>query len=232
MIKIENSVLLSPEQWMAIILGIRNAMNSWDKSDSEIKYENVRDSEGYLEMGPNDHAFMIKLRNAGTDHRKFMRMITVYVDITAPLYWWQEFDKHKVGVIPSFYSIKQNIAEKEFEFDDFSHEKLIKSVYMGTQEQHIRTSPIQSLAITIECLNSYRDLYLKTTGKKYLWQIIQLLPNSYNWKHTVMLSYEDLTNIYKSCRKYPLDEWRKLCTWIEELPYSELITGEEINRKD
>lgn len=231
MIKIENSVLLSPEQWRAIILGIRNAMNLWDKSDSEIKYENVRDSEGYLEIGSNDHALMMKLRNAGTDHRKFMRMITVYLDITAPLYWWKEFDTYKVGTVANSCNTMHKIAEKEFTLEDFSCE-------------HLTPQSIECLKNTISLLNMHRSLYISKTDKqvnqytvmsdefyaKYKkdiwWQLIQLLPSSYNQRRTVMLNYEVLANIYKSRCNHKLDEWRALCNWIESLPYSELITGE------
>lgn len=248
MIKIENSVLLSPEQWRAIILGIRNAMNSWDKSDSEIKYENVRDSEGYLEIGSNDHALMMKLRNAGTDHRKFMRMITVYLDITAPLYWWNEFKTYRagrkfgddeIGIIDEGYleyDIEMNscltmrkIVAKDFTCEDFSCE-------------HLEGRAALTLIKIIDDLNYYREYYLSLTkqnspssikrAKDIWWQIIQLLPSSYNQRRTVMLNYEVLANIYKSFRNHKLDEWRELCVWIEGLPYSELITGEEINRKD
>lgn len=238
MIKIENSVLLSPEQWRAIILGIRNAMSSWDKSDSEIKYENVRDSEGYLEIGSNDHALMMKLRNAGTDHRKFMRMITVYLDITAPLYWWNEFKTCRAGrkfgddeidIIDEGYleydiemnscSTMHKIADKEFTLEDFSCE-------------HLSFQSTRVLKNVIKVMNDFREEFLKDHEKDNWWQIIQLLPSSYNQRRTVMLNYEVLANIYKSRRNHKLDEWREFCKWIESLPYSELITGEEINRKD
>ena len=232
MLKIENFEVLG---WEHAIRGMRNPMNSWEKSDSNF----FDDSEGHvcnicqghgsmslIEIGPNDYALMKNLRNAGTDHRKFMRMITVYLDITAPLYWWKEFDTYKVGTVANSCSTMHKIHAKEFTFDDFSHEKLINSACMEIQEQHIRVSPIQALATTIECLNSYRDLYLQTKDKKYWWQMIQLLPTSYNQKRTVMLNYEVLANIYKSRRNHKLDEWHTLCDWISELPYSELITGE------
>ena len=233
MLKIENFEVLG---WEHAIRGMRNPMNSWEKSDSNF----FDDSEGHvcnicqgrgsmslIEMGPNDLDLMKRLRNAGTDHRKFMRMITVYLDITAPLYWWKEFDTYKVGTVANSCSTMHKIADKEFTFDDFSHEKLINSACMEIREQHIRISPIQALATTIECLNSYRDLYLQTKDKKYWWQMIQLLPTSYNQKRTVMLNYEVLANIYKSRRNHKLDCWHTLCDWIEELPYSELITGKE-----
>ena len=233
MLKIENWEVLG---WEHAIRGMRNPMNSWEKSDSNF----FDDSEGHvcnicqghgpmslIEIGPNDLDLMKRLRNAGTDHRKFMRMITVYLDITAPLYWWKEFDTYKVGTVANSCSTMHKIADREFTFDDFSHEKLINSACMEIQEQHIRISPIQALATTIECLNSYRDLYLQTKDKKYWWQMIQLLPTSYNQKRTVMLNYEVLANIYKSRKHHRLDEWHTLCDWISELPYSELITGEE-----
>ena len=189
MIKIENTKVVG---WEEAIRGMRNPMNSWAKSDSgwESDYFNTTnyDSRTYVEcngedsyfLGPNDAGLMMKLRNCGTDHRKFMRMITVYMDITAPLYWWKEYDTYKVGTVANSCSTMHKIASKEFTFDDFSHEKLIQSVCMGIQEQHIRISPIQALGTTIECLNSYRDLYLKTKDKKYWWQMIHLLPSSYN----------------------------------------------------
>lgn len=240
MLKIENTEVLG---WEHAIRGMRNPKNSWEKSDSGVcathgpahcadcvytdcHADDVEIGTKYI-LGPNDLNLMTTLRNAGTDHRKFMRMITVYLDITAPLYWWKEFDTYKVGTVANSCSTMHKIAAKEFTFDDFSHEKLINSACMEIQEQHIRISPIQALATTIGCLNSYRDLYLQTNDKKYWWQMIQLLPSSYNQKRTVMLNYEVLANIYKSRRYHKLDEWHTLCNWIEGLPYSELITGKE-----
>lgn len=236
MLKIESTEVMG---WEAAIRGMRNPMNSWKRSDSGFGCGN--DNEYFCDncsssfhctslkttynVGPNDLDLMNRLRNSGTDHRKFMRMITVYLDITAPLYWWKEFDTYKVGTVANSCSSMHKIADKEFTFDDFSHEKLINSACMEIQEQHIRISPIQALATTIECLNSYRDLYLQTKDKKYWWQMIQLLPSSYNQKRTVMLNYEVLANIYKSRKDHKLDEWHKFCNWIERLPYSELITG-------
>ena len=236
MIKIENTKVVG---WEEAIRGMRNPMNSWAKSDSgwESDYFNTTnyDSRTYVEcngedsyfLGPNDAGLMMKLRNCGTDHRKFMRMITVYMDITAPLYWWKEYDTYKVGTVANSCFTMHKIASKEFTFDDFSHEKLIQSVCMGIQEQHIRISPIQALGTTIECLNSYRDLYLKTKDKKYWWQMIQLLPSSYNQRRTVMLNYEVLANMYKSRKNHKLDEWRTFCEYVKTFPYSELITGKE-----
>ena len=237
MLKIENTEVMG---WEHAIRGMRNPKNSWGKSDSlfmgaEGNYYTIGGDNGpwpdelYADtiIGDNDLELMTTLRNAGTDHRKFMRMITVYLDITAPLYWWKEFDTYKVGTVANSCSTMHKIAAKEFTFDDFSHEKLINSACMEIQEQHIRISPIQALATTIECLNSYRDLYLQTNDKKYWWQLIQLLPSSYNQRRTVMLNYEVLANTYKSRRHHKLDEWHTLCDWIENLPYSAMITGKE-----
>lgn len=233
MLKIENAKVVG---WEEAIRGMRNPMNSWEKSDTFFfctsqgdirKIGEEPNLELISEIGPNDAVLMMKLRNAGTDHRKFMRMITVYMDITAPLYWWKEYDTYKVGTVANSCSTMHKIASKEFTFDDFSHEKLIPSVCMGIQEQHIRISPIQALGTTIECLNSYRDLYLKTKDKKYWWQMIQLLPSSYNQRRTVMLNYEVLANMYKSRKNHKLDEWRTFCEYIKAFPYSELITGKE-----
>lgn len=239
MLKIENVEICG---FPAAIRGMRNPKNSWAKSDSTneenceeciyyadytvCKYNHIHECLSF-KAGPNDLDLMTRLRNAGTDHRKFMRMIVVYMDVTAPLYWWKEFDTYKVGTAANSCSTMHKIADKEFTFDDFSHEKLIKSVCMEIQEQHIRISPIQALATTMECLNSYRDLYLQTKDKKYWWQMIQLLPSSYNQRRTVMLNYEVLANIYKSRRNHKLDEWHTFCDLIESLPYSELITGRE-----
>lgn len=244
MIKIENTEVMG---WEAANRGMRNPMNSWDKSDSgwnvhipplELRnqvdwarwakhYEVVQDSDEYTyDVGPNDKDLMKSLRNAGTDHRKFMRMIAVYVDITAPLYWWKEFDTYKVGTVANSCSTMHKIADKEFEFSDFSHEKLINSLSMEIQEQHIAYSPMMVLGVTIKCLNSYRELYLQTKDKKYWWQMIQLLPTSYNQRRTVMLNYEVLANMYRSRKNHKLDEWHVLCDWVKTLPYSELITGE------
>lgn len=189
--------------------------------------ENCDFDDDFYCIGDNDLRLMLQLSNAGSDHAKYRRMITVYADINAPLYWWKEFDTYKVGTVANSCSTMHKIHEKEFTFDDFSHEKLINSACMEIQEQHIRISPTQALATTIECLNSYRDLYLQTKDKKYWWQMIQLLPSSYNQKRTVMLNYEVLANIYKSRKNHKLNEWKDFCKWIESLPYSELICGPE-----
>ena len=239
MIKLENTEVLG---WEHAIRGMRNPMNSWEKIDSgycfgppcpddavvnlckdECPYYKTEDCENNswcpYTIGPNDHDLMMRLRNAGTDHRKFMRMITVYLDITAPLYWWKEFDTYKVGTVANSCSTMHKIHEKEFTLEDFSCEHL----YPEVREAFENT--------IIKCLNEARKTYnflSDTPGKKDAWwQMIQLLPSSYNQKRTVMLNYEVLANIYKSRRHHRLDEWHTLCDWISELPYSELITGEE-----
>ena len=239
MIKIENVVTPSSEQWKALILGARNAMNSWNRSDSKF-YDDVDfDPDDYIGpgmylIGPNDYELMMRLRNAGTDHRKFMRMITVYLDITAPLYWWKEFDTYKVGTVANSCSTMHRIHSKEFTLEDFSYEHLLepKDVHVPNDsccnwnwEGCGIISPIDILDETISMLNKARKMFLETKDKKYWWQMIQLLPSSYNQKRTVMLNYEVLANIYKSRKDHKLDCWRDFCSWIETLPYSELITG-------
>lgn len=227
MLKIEHTEVLG---WEAAIRGMRNPMNSWEKSDSHVGFGDVfccdcgcKDMEpcgqNCIDIGPNDLDLMTRLRNAGTDHRKFMRMIVVYVDITAPLYWWKEFDTYKVGTVANSCSTMHKIAAKEFTLEDFSHEHLI-------------VAGLNSLKRTIDDLNSAREGYLDERikqnpewRKEVWWQMIQLLPSSYNQRRTVMLNYEVLANIYKSRRNHKLDEWHTFCDWIEELPYSELITG-------
>ena len=237
MIKIENVVTPSPEQWKVLILGARNAMNSWEKSDSGLtcsqNKNNICDihctADNYCKpldkylIGLNDHDLMMRLRNAGTDHRKFMRMITVYLDITAPLYWWKEFDTYKVGTVANSCSTMHKIHAKEFTLEDFSCEHLLESSDADWGDV-VGKSVLEHVIFS---LNVYRGLYLSTKDKKYWWQMIQLLPSSYNQKRTVMLNYEVLANIYKSRRNHKLDEWHIFCDWIESLPYSELITGEE-----
>ena len=264
MLKIEKTEVVG---WEAAIRGMRNPMNSWEQSDSDYRpilckrcdncmsyqlekwddcaqcevEQQTKAHDGFM-IGPNDLDLMTRLRNAGTDHRKFMRMIIVYVDITAPLYWWKEFKTYRAGrkfgddepdIIDEGYleydiemnscSTMHKIAAKEFTLEDFSHE-------------HLSEPAISILKNTIEALNQARDLYLGYSGfkhrwgdwekKHYWWQMIQLLPSSYNQKRTIMLNYEVLANIYKSRRHHKLDEWHTFCDWIESLPYSELITGE------
>ena len=224
MIKIEKFEVLG---WEHAIRGMRNPMNSWEKSDSgwEPQFDTVQGPvAGEFIIGPNDYALMKNLRNSGTDHRKFMRMITVYLDITAPLYFWKEFDTYKVGTVANSCSTMHKIAAKEFTLDDFSHEHLFHNI--NDTEMWFDIDFLKVLDNTIFYLNKARELYLKTHDKKYWWQMIQLLPSSYNQKRTVMLNYEVLANIYPMRKNHKLDEWRDFCDWIETLPYSELITGE------
>ena len=235
MIKLENVVLPSPKQWEAIIRGMRNPMNSWDKSDSEIKYENIRHS-GYIDIGPNDHELMTKLAKAGSDHGKYKRMIVVYVDITAPLYWWKEFDTYKVGTVANSCSTMHKIHEKEFTEEDFSMENLSERIgieldFPDPDNEPLPFSACDIIKLTIDTLNVFRDLYNNATdseSKKVYWEtMIQLLPSSYNQRRTVMFNYQVLANIYPSRKNHKLQEWRDLCEWIKTLPYSELITLEE-----
>lgn len=229
MLKVENVEVLG---WEHAIRGMRNPKNSWAKSDSgpECPYEKEKccgECQQNFCIGPNDKQLMMALRNAGTDHRKFMRMITVYLDITAPLYWWKEFDTYKVGTVANSCSTMHKIAEKEFTLENFSCEHLLS--YWGKEKVNptiiYPCTPMQHLNQTIACLNVCRKKYLETKDKKYWWQMIQLLPSSYNQRRTVMLNYEVLANIYKSRRNHKLDEWHTFCDWIEGLPYSALITG-------
>ena len=214
MIKIENTEVLG---WEAAIRGMRNPLNSWGKSDSywglwEDESPINPSDEPFFFVGDNDLDLMKRLRNAGTDHRKFMRMITVYVDLTAPLYWWKEFDTYKVGTVANSCSTMHKIQDKEFTMEDFSHE-------------HLDSLNRSILFQIIKTLNADRLTYLDSKDKQWWWNMIQLLPSSYNQKRTVMLNYEVLANIYKSRKNHKLDEWHEFCHWIEGLPYSELITG-------
>ena len=213
-IKIEKTEVLG---WEAAIRGMRNPLNSWDKSDSYWTYiedpETNETAKYEFFVGDNDLDLMQRLRNAGTDHRKFMRMITVYVDLTAPLYWWKEFDTYKVGTVANSCSTMHKIHAKEFTLEDFSIEHLTEGNRIGFME------------CVLNALNTARTNFLETKDKLWWWQMIQLLPTSYNQKRTVMLNYEVLANIYKSRKAHKLDEWVDFCKWIETLSYSELITG-------
>lgn len=254
MLKIENAEVFG---WEHAIRGMRNPMNSWEKSDSEFitadgDHHDITGNSGpwYGEdgwsenlIGPNDQKLMTQLAKAGTDHRKFMRMITVYLDITAPLYWWKEFDTYKVGTVANSCSTMHKITAKEFTIDDFSHEHIEE---LDGDEYNMS---YDWLLRTVDILNYYRKKYntaseklkrditnaerkhVLAQQKLFWWQMIQLLPSSYNQKRTVMLNYEVLANIYKSRRNHKLDEWHTLCDWIEVLPYSELITGKEEGSK-
>lgn len=225
MLKIENTEVVG---WESAIRGMRNPMNSWEKSDSRFSllddcgdctHCNLRFDECHeQQIGPNDLDLMTRLRNAGTDHRKFMRMITVYLDVTAPLYWWKEFDTYKVGTVANSCSTMHKIHEKEFTLEDFSIEHL-------NDDRSAEVSNLEWFEYLIIHLNRDRRRFIETKDKQYWWQMIQLLPSSYNQRRTVMLNYEVLANIYKSRNNHKLDEWHTFCNWIENLPYSELITG-------
>lgn len=243
MIKIEETETYG---WETAIRGMRNPMNSWDKSDGNYRYilcakcddcksfkneqwedcdncsvSKMCDSNKGFMVGPNDSELMHRLCAAGSDHRKFMRMLVVYCDITAPLYWWKEFDTYKVGTVANSCSTMHKIHAKEFTIDDFSHEHILEETFTGL------VNPMTLLNGIVHALNQNRKLYLQTKNKTYWWQMIQLLPSSYNQKRTVMLNYEVLNNIYTSRKNHKLDEWHDFCDWIKTLPYSELITGKE-----
>ena len=249
MLKIEKTEVVG---WEAAIRGMRNPMNSWEQSDSgHCQKDLARDcttcvhrdtgysacTAGHFDVGPRDYDLMTRLRNAGTDHRKFMRMLIVYVDITAPLYWWKEFDTYKVGTVANSCSTMHKIHAKEFTLEDFScehlnrephHRNWIESATIDediTSPHKVWMTPLDILRCTIEMLNAYRESYLETKDKQDWLQMIQLLPSSYNQKRTVMLNYEVLANMCKSRKGHRLDEWHTFCDWIESLPYSELITG-------
>ena len=258
MLRIENTEVVG---WKAAIRGMRNPTDSWDESDSFIPcWQKTKchecdanqkcayyfeDGKPYKKdefIGSNDLDLMTRLRDAGTDHRKFMRMITVYVDITAPLYWWEEFDTYKVGTVANSCSTMHKITDKEFTIDDFSCEHLLSFTSEGDErkipfvnidpytERGNMFSPKSVLElIIIPILNRCRDRFFESKDKKYWWQMIQLLPSSYNQRRTVMLNYEVLANIYKSRKNHKLDEWHTFCAWIESLPYSELITGKNVS---
>lgn len=230
MIKLEHAVLPSPEQMQFVIEGMRNPMNSWDKSDSfRCIYNDGRCSvcedihtgrcNDEFVMGDNDLSLMLKLAKSGTDHRKYMRMMPVYVRITAPLYWWKEFDTYKISTVSNSCSTMHKIAEKEFTWDDFSvdHLKRVRECSLGD------VGPTLVMESIINGLNYWRSKYLKTKSKDDWWQMIQLLPSSYNQTRNVMMNYEVLSNIYKSRQNHKLDEWREFCKWIETIPMHELI---------
>ena len=205
MIRIENVDVFG---WEAAIRGMRNPMNSWEKDDSII------DDIGLVDIGENNLKLMKSLVKAGSDHSKFMRMINVTVDITAPLYWWKEFDTYKVGTVRNSCSTMHKIHSKEFTLDDFSHE-------------HLCENSMRALKHVIDSLNIERKNYLISKEKWAWWQMIQLLPSSYNQKATVQLNYAVLSNMYHSRKNHKLDEWREFCKWVETLPYAELIVGDK-----
>ena len=241
MIKLENTEVLG---WEHAIGGMRNPMNSWEKSDSSFSVCECESwphdiKKSLEEIGPNDHDLMMRLAKGGPVHAKYRRMLVVYVDITAPLYWWKEFDTYKIGTVANSCSTMHKIAAKEFTLEDFSCEHLLNDHPSGFEypimkfqnneyvEDEEFLTPLRCLGKTIEVLNVIRHRYLKTQNKDYWWQMLQLLPSSYNQRRTVMLNYEVLTNIYKSRKGHRLDEWKTMLDWIESLPYSDLITGKE-----
>ena len=217
MIKIE---IIEVSGWEAAITGMRNPMNSWDKSDSYCKTI-IRDNERYVEdfIGKNDLTLMKKLAAAGTDHRKYLRMINVTMNITAPLYWWKEWDTYKVGTVRNSCSTMHMIAARKFVLDDFSHE-------------HLNGHSEMILEDTIKALNAEREYYLKSKDKSAWWQLIQLLPSSYNQLATVQVNYEVLMNMYHSRKAHKLDEWVRFCEWILTLPYmNRLIDDKKEGKK-
>jgi hypothetical protein len=227
------------------IRGMRNPMNSWDKSDSGFCCGDKVCSivEGcdfccnipHFLVGPNDLELMTKLVKGGPVHAKFRRMIMVYVDITAPLYWWKEFDTYKVGTVANSCSTMHKIHEREFGLEDFSCGNLISDWVSDdnlegflfdeeTDGNEVAWSPMNVLELTIKILNVNRNKFIETKNKRYWWQMIQLLPSSYNQKRTIMLNYEVLAGIYPMRKEHKLDEWREFCKWIESLPHGDLIT--------
>lgn len=241
MIKLENTEVVG---WEHAIRGMRNPLNSWDKSDSEFIRDPdygcsgncpCEDIDGRCDccfIGANDLDLMKRLRNAGTDHRKFMRMITVYVDITGPMYWWSEFDTYKIGTVANSCSKMHKMLSKPFEMNDFSFDKIINDKYRYATKVNIFETVARPI---VDTLNELRDDYIREKNeekRKQIWySILQLLPVSYNQKRTVMLNYEVLANIYKSRKCHKLDEWKDFCKWIEGLTYSELITGQFVEEK-
>ena len=233
MIKFENTVTPSPAQWKAIVMGMRNPMNSWAASDSYITHienpETLNTADFEFVLGEKDAELMRKLADLGPVHGKFMRMIVVYVDITAPLYWWKEFDTYKVGTVVNSCSTMHKIHAKKFTLEDFSCEHLSSDDMLIDDEfAHYANAATDCLIDTIQLLNAYREKYLETGDKNDWWQMIQLLPSSYNQKRTIKLNYEVLRNIYKYRKDHKLDEWHDFCYWVEGLPYNDiLITGGE-----
>lgn len=240
MIKIEKTEVMG---WESAIRGMRNPMNSWDRSDSgicgggdtHIGCDNCANRipcnhsfDGSWQLGQEDHCLMMNLAKAGSVHGKFRRMIAVYVDITAPLYWWKEFDTYKVGTVANSCSTMHKIHAKEFTLEDFSCEHIIEDpndIFVMDEEDYISLSPKNVFQdYIVNMLNECRNKFIETNDKKYWWQMIQLLPSSYNQKRTVMLNYEVLSGIYIYRKDHKLDEWREFCRWIEQLPYSEIIT--------
>lgn len=247
MLNIEKFVTMSPEQWEIVIEGMRNPKNSWGKIDSwtttVVDCETNRVVPAEFFVGPKDQKLMMELKAGGPVHAKYLRMMPVWVTLTAPLYWWKEFDTYKVGTVANSCSTMHKIHAKEFTLEDFSCENLSDITHPGAAfiypciirdnaninewiKYECVAAPMEALKLTIDVLNTYRYRFIKTEKKRYWDQLIQLLPSSYNQKRTVFLNYEVLSNIYKWRRNHKLDEWHVFCDWIESLPYPELITGE------
>lgn len=233
MLKIEKFVTMSPAQYEIVVEGMRNPKNSWDRSDSYTTHicdeDTMETADFAWFMGDNDHKLAESLADGGPVHAKYRRMMVVYLTVNAPFYWWKEFDTYKVGTVCNSCSTMHKIHSKEFTMDDFSVEHLMEWEDYESEVKKLKPDRLCNfkfyLMDTISALNNARDLYLQTNDKKYWWQMIQLLPTCYNQKRTIMLNYEVLANIYKWRRNHKLDEWHTFCNWIEELPYSELITG-------
>lgn len=223
MIKIENTEVYG---WEVAIRGMRSPMNSWDKSDSGYVFASYDDGKDgvYFRIGENDEALMKNLVKSGSDHSKFMRMITVTLDVVAPMYWWKEFDTYKIGTVRNSCSTMHKIHDKDFTLDDFSHEHLITPEQQSESERYVYVPTLFTLETIIIQLNHYRKRFNETKEKLYWWQMIQLLPSSYNQRATLQLNYAVLRNMYHSRKNHKLDEWVEFCKWIEKLPYSELIT--------
>lgn len=227
MLKIERFVTPSPEQWNIVLSGMRNPMNSWERMDSEVfRFIEYNSASGtFLSMGPNDRKLARTLAEGGSVHAKYRRMLPVWVDILAPLYWWKEFDTYKVGTVANSCSTMHKIHEKNFTLDDFSCEHLISRPPDDIDDPFLG-SAMWEMENVIGYINEMRTKFLATNDKHYWWQMIQLLPSSYNQKRTVMLNYQVLHDIYRDRRDHKLDEWHVFCDWIRELSYSELITLE------
>lgn len=230
MIRITNTEVFG---WEAAIRGMRNPMNSWDKSDTSFEY--AYGAMHSFKLGENDLKLMKNLSFAGNDHGKFLRMINVTMDVTAPLYWWKEFDTYKVGTVANSCSTMHKIHAKEFEINDFSHEHLISEPLIADEKGNVEQFNLQSeliFDVVIAVLNTARDMFLKTNDKKYWWQMIQLLPSSYNQKRTVQLNYQVLKTMYHARKNHKLDEWHDFCDWCESLPYfKEICLENEVTKK-
>lgn len=214
MITIKNARVMN---WAAALRGMRNPLSSWSRADSEIKYDETGEC---VHIGENDYKLCKSLIKSGKDHRKFVRMITVSFDVIAPMYWWKEVDTYKIGTTANSTSTMHKIHSKEFSISDFSTE------HLNGDEYGVYENSIEALNLIIGVLNFYRRKFIKTKDKQYWWQMIQLLPSSYNQTRTITLNYEVLANMYHSRHNHKLDEWVKFCEWIEDcLPYSEFITG-------